>query len=86
MFFYYNKEKIYGFGKSKNEDLQFALSDRRGKEFADIRVYRIQDDGSKMETHKGIFFEAEKLYEFRKGVDCLIEAYEKKKSQKGIAA
>lgn len=80
MFNYYPKEKVYSFQKSHEEELQFAVSDRRGKTFVDIRAYHVQEDGSKIGTHKGIFIPADKLAEFKKGVDCLIEASHKSSS------
>ena len=74
MFNYYPKNKVYGFEKSPNEELQFALSERKGKAYVDICVYHIQEDGSKIGTHKGVFIPVEKLPELRQGVDRLIQA------------
>ncbi len=74
MFNYYPKDKVYSFEKSPNEELQFAVSERKGKSFVDIRVYHIQEDGSKIGTHKGIFLGVEKLTDFKVGIEKLIEA------------
>ena len=74
MFNYYQKDKVFSFEKSPNEDVYFSLSERRGKTFADIRVYRKEDDGSKFETHKGIFLAFEKLVAMKEGIEKLIEA------------
>jgi len=74
MFNYYPKDKVYSFQKSLQEELQFAVSDRRGKTFVDIRAYHIQEDGSKIGTHKGIFIPADKLTDFKEGVEKLIDA------------
>lgn len=74
MFNYYPKEKVFSLEKSPHEELQFALSERKGKTFIDIRVYHIQEDGSKIGTHKGIFLSLDKLPELKEGVDRLIEA------------
>lgn len=74
MFNYYPKEKVYSFQKSPREEVQFALSERNGKTYVDIRAYHIQEDGSKIGTHKGLFIAMEKLPELKAGVDRLIEA------------
>ena len=73
MFNYYPKDKVYSFQKSQQEELQFAVCDRKGKTFVDIRSYHIQEDGSKIGTHKGIFIPVERLPELKEGVDHLIE-------------
>lgn len=74
MFNYYPKEKVFSFEKSPHEELQFAVSERKGKSFVDIRVYHIQEDGSKIGTHKGVFLPVEKLTDLKAGVERLIEA------------
>ncbi|MBI4970244.1 MAG: hypothetical protein HZC17_00170 [Candidatus Omnitrophica bacterium] len=74
MFNIYPKERVFGFEKSKSEELQFALSDRKGKMFVDIRVYYLDGDGSKIPTHKGVFVEIEKLPLLKEGIERLIEA------------
>lgn len=79
MFNIYPKERVFGFEKSKYEVLQFALSERKGKTFVDIRVYQLDGDGSKVATHKGIFLEVEKLPQIREGIERLIEASTGKK-------
>jgi hypothetical protein len=74
MFNYYPKDKVFSFEKSAKEEVQFAVSDRKGKPYVDMRVYHIQEDGSKIGTHKGIFVPAEKLADFKEGIERLIEA------------
>ena len=74
MFSYYPKEKVFSFEKSANEEVQGAISERKGKVFLDLRVYHIQEDGSKIGTHKGIFFSVDKLPELKAGIEKLIEA------------
>ena len=79
---YYPKEKIFSFDKGfNNEEVRFALSETKGKICADIRVYMVEADGAKMATHKGIFLDAEKLPDFREGIDQLIEAARAKKGK-----
>lgn len=74
MFNYYPKEKVFSFQKSPNEDVWFALAERKGKLYLDLRVYHTQEDGSKIQTHKGIFLPVEKLEELKHGVDLTIDA------------
>ncbi len=79
MFNIYSKEKVFGFEKSKHEELRFALTERKGKTFVDIRVYQLDDDGTKIATHKGLFLEIEKLPQVKEGIERLIEASTGKK-------
>ena len=76
MFNYYPKEKVFSFEKPPHEEVQFALSERKGKAHVDIRVYHIQEDGSKIGTHKGIFVPVEKLADFKTGIERLIDRTE----------
>jgi len=74
MFDRYPKDKVFSMEKSPKEELQFAICERKGGKFADVRVYFIQEDGSKVPTHKGLFINVELLPEVKKGLDRVIEA------------
>lgn len=78
MYNYYEKNKVFSLQKSSDEEVHFSVAEKRGKVFLDIRIYHVHEDGSKTSTHKGIFFPVEKLHEFKEGVECLVEAVEKK--------
>ena len=80
MYNYYAKNKVYSLQKSSDEEIHFSLAEKRGKCFADIRIYHVHEDGSKTSTHKGIFIGAEKLVDFREGIDSLIEAAQGKQA------
>ena len=73
MFSYYPKDKVFSFEKSAHEEVQGAISDRKGKKFFDLRVYHIQEDGSKIGTHKGIFLAVEKLSDLKAGIEKVME-------------
>lgn len=80
MFNYYEKEKVHSIDKGfNNEEIRFSMTEVKGKKCADIRVYRVESDGAKLATHKGIFLDVEKLEEFREGIDRLIDASKTKK-------
>ena len=74
MFNYYEKEKVFSFQKDEGEELRFSIAERKKRPFVDIRVFRVEQDGSKIATHKGIFLDAEKLSDFKEGVDRLINS------------
>jgi hypothetical protein len=78
MYNYYKKEKLFSLVKSEDEEIHFSVTEKRGKLFCDIRIYHIQEDGSKAATHKGIFISGDQLSEFKQGCDRLIEAKERK--------
>ena len=71
---YYDKKKVFSFEKSKQEEVQFAVRNYKGKPYADIQIYHIAEDGSKEQTNKGFFISAAKLPEFKEGVERLIHA------------
>jgi len=76
--FNYPRQKVHSFEKYPNEELQFAIQERRGKPFADIRVFLIDSDGSKLSTNQGLFMPVEKLRDLKEGVERLIQAVESK--------
>lgn len=80
MYNYYEKNKVFTLEKSSDEEVHFSVAEKRGKLFCDIRIYHIHEDGSKTSTHKGLFFPVEKLTRFKEGIECLLEAIEKKQA------
>ncbi len=74
MFKWFPKNVVFCFQKSADEEIQFALSEKRGEPYVDIRVYYIQNETSKIATHKGIFVPVAKLGEIKEGIERLIDA------------
>ena len=78
MFNYYPRRKVFSLMKTPQEEIQFSVGERNGKPFVDVRSFQIQEDGSKVWTHKGIYLFLDKLPEFKEGVERLIEASQSK--------
>ena len=78
---HYEKRKVFSFPKSKHEEVQFAVRNWKGKPYASIQVYHIADDGARESTEKEFFIAAEKLPDFKEGIEQLISAIEKVKAE-----
>ena len=76
--FNYPRQKVFSFEKFPNEELQFAVQERRGKTFVEMRVFYVQEDGSKVSTSQALFMTVDKLPDLKEGVDRLIQAVESK--------
>jgi|GEM_PF-5242621 len=76
--FNYPRQKVFSFEKFPNEELQFAIQERRGKKLVEMRVFYIQEDGSKVSSNQGLFMPVEKLEDLKEGVDRLIQAVQSK--------
>ncbi len=76
--FNYPRQKVFSFEKFPNEELQFAIQERRGKRFVEMRVFYVQEDGSKVSTTQGLFMSVDKLQDLKEGVDRLIQAVQSK--------
>ena len=76
--FNYPRQKVFSFEKFPNEELQFAIQERRGKTFIEMRVFYIQEDGSKVSTNQGLFMSVDKLEDLKEGVNRLIQAVQAK--------
>ena len=76
--FNYPRQKVFSFEKFPNEELQFAIQERRGKRFVEMRVFYVQEDGSKVSTTQGLFMSVDKLEDLKEGVDRLIQAVQSK--------
>ncbi len=77
---YYDKKKVFGFEKSKHEEVQFAVRNWKGKPYASIQVFHIAEDGSRESTDRDFFIAADKLPEFKQGIEKLIEVIGKVKA------
>lgn len=56
-----------------NEKLVFSLSDFKGKNYADIRIYYEDDEGEWKPTKKGITLSLDRFGEFKEHLDKLEE-------------
>ncbi len=57
--------------KSWNEKIMFSLSDYKGKNYADIRVYFEDDEGEWKPTKKGITIALDRFSEFKEHLEQL---------------
>lgn len=78
MFNYYPRQKVFCFQKSPHEEVQFSVGERNGNLFADIRIFHVQEDGSRVWTQKGIYLFREKLPALKEGLERLLEAVQAK--------
>ncbi len=76
----YPKKKVFSFPKSKFEEVHFSVKSWKGKTFGEIRVFHIEDDGSKVGTEKSIYIPQDKFQEMKEGMEHLIEASQKEKA------
>ena len=62
---------IHEFEKNSTESIRFTLSEFKGRELVNIRVYYTDDDGELKPTKKGISFSTELFDEFIEGIEKL---------------
>lgn len=62
---------IHEFEKNSTESIRFTVSEFKGRELINIRVYYTDDDGELKPTKKGISFSTELFEEFLEGIDKL---------------
>ena len=72
-------EVIASFEKNSFEEVRISLTEFKGKELIDLRVYYRPDDGEEMRpTKKGITISPEKFPELKKAILELEKALQKK--------
>ncbi|MCZ6484116.1 MAG: transcriptional coactivator p15/PC4 family protein [Acidobacteria bacterium] len=64
-------EVIAEMEKSWNEKIVFSLSDYKGKNYADIRIYFEDDEGEWKPTKKGITIGLDRFSEFKENLGQL---------------
>jgi hypothetical protein len=62
---------IHEFEKNSTESIRFTVSEFKGRELVNIRVYYTDDDGELKPTKKGISFSTELFDEFLEGIEKL---------------
>jgi hypothetical protein len=73
-------ELIASFEKNSLEEVRISLTEFKGKELIDLRVYYQPEDGEeKRPTKKGITISPEKFPELKKAILALEKALQKKK-------
>ena len=59
--------------KGLNEKIVFSLSEFKGKNYADVRVYYENDEGEWKPTRKGVTVAVDRFSEFKEHVSSLEE-------------
>jgi Transcriptional Coactivator p15 (PC4) len=67
-------EPVYTWPKNSREEYRATLSEFKGHELADIRVYVADEDDVDHPTRKGLSVKVSDLPRLREAVDALIEA------------
>ncbi len=57
--------------KSWNEKIVFSVTEFRGKEYADLRIYYEDDEGDWKPTKKGLNIALDRFSEFKENLDKL---------------
>jgi hypothetical protein len=69
---------IYAFPRGLGEEVQISIREFKGKHYVDLRVwFQAKNETCFRPTKKGVFFSVGHVEEFRKGVDRLIRAAER---------
>lgn len=76
----YPKKKVFSFLKSKFEEVHFSVKTWKDRIFGEVRVFRIEEDGSKVATEKSIYVSQDKFQEMKEGIERMIEAAQKEKA------
>ena len=73
-------ELIASFEKNSFEEVRVSLTEFKGKELIDLRIYYQPEEGEEMRpTKKGITISTEKFPELKKAILSLEKAMQKKK-------
>lgn len=64
---------VYSFPKNRREQVRASLTEYRGHQLADVRVYVVDDLGQPIATKKGLSVRVEDLPRLREAVDALID-------------
>ena len=66
-------EPVAEMGKGWNEKIIFSLSEYKGKNYADIRIYFENDEGGWKPTKNGFTISLDRFAEFKERVETLEE-------------
>ncbi|MBI3306252.1 MAG: transcriptional coactivator p15/PC4 family protein [Candidatus Omnitrophica bacterium] len=73
---------IYSFPKSADECVQIVISQYKGNQYIDLRVwFQSGADGALKPTKRGVFLPIDYLSELKKGVDLLCKTAQKLKEE-----
>jgi hypothetical protein len=67
-------QTVYSFPKNPTEEVRVSLSSYKGKQYLDLRIYYLGDDGEFHPSKKGITIAPELLDELEEAVKKLREA------------
>ena len=62
---------VFELSKNSMETLRFQVSEYKGREYVDVRIYYLDDDGSLKPTRKGVTVSPDLWPEFLQGVEKL---------------
>lgn len=62
---------VHEFEKNSTESIRFSLSEFKGRELVNIRVYYTDEDGELKPTKKGISISTEIFEDFLEGIEKL---------------